>query len=333
MNRRALRMLGLCLGLVACGGGEEGPEDGGAPVDASDASVDAGPLPSDAGTDAGSNGNTDAGSSGGPNATVAGAVSLPYPTLHHLTVEWPFTGDANANGAVTVRYRAAGSGTWRESMPLRRVPAGQNEGFNWASRHTGSVFGLQPGTAYELELTLTDPEGGTVTRTASATTRAVPAPMVGAPVKAVTPATFTTVAASAQPGSFNGYSSGSGRVLALADLVPSGSSMDHDGLGSTTGTFTGNWGGTSFNSLSALRTSTSEKNAVQVDLGGFAATVAWPAAPMTKYAAPDLRLRSGSAAENAGQAIPGITDGFSGSAPDLGAYEAGTALPVYGPRS
>ncbi|MCP3138185.1 right-handed parallel beta-helix repeat-containing protein [Pyxidicoccus xibeiensis] len=541
----------------------------------------------------------DGGTSNNANATVAGEVRLPYPTLHHLTVEWGFSGDANANGVVTVRYRASGTSAWRASLPLRRVPGESNEGFTWSTRHSGSVFDLQPGTTYELELSLTDPDGGTTTRTVSATTRAVPAPMAGAPVKAVTPGTFATVAASAQPGdilalgagtysgfdfarsgeagrpivirgtagtvingqinlfsrshvhldgltvngrirfngsnhiaitrctlnasnsfggdgivtylraenayiadnvvtgltawaeaslgvngnnlgegilvtgpghvilhnrvngfrdgislleddeavdqfsidilnndlggngddgieadfcfhncrivrnrltnnfialssqpglggptwfirnavynpvhlafklyrgsagdvllhntvvkngdalgiyagrpvsrlysrnnlfiggpggSFNGYSSGSGRVLHLPDLVTAGSSMDFDGFGSTTGTFTGSWGSTRFTDLASLRGNTSEKNAVLVGLGVFAATVAYPAAPMTLYASPDLRLRAGSAAENVGQVLPGVTDGFSGGAPDLGAHEVGAALPVYGPR-
>jgi hypothetical protein len=35
---------------------------------------------------------------------------------------------------------------------------------------------------------------------------------------------------------------------------------------------------------------------------------------------------------DAGVAIPNITDGFSGKAPDLGAYEVGAPAPQYGPR-
>lgn len=46
----------------------------------------------------------------------------------------------------------------------------------------------------------------------------------------------------------------------------------------------------------------------------------------------DFRLRSGSAAIDAGVRIPGINDGFLGGAPDLGAYEVGDSLPHYGPR-
>jgi hypothetical protein len=46
----------------------------------------------------------------------------------------------------------------------------------------------------------------------------------------------------------------------------------------------------------------------------------------------DFRLRPGSAAIDHGVVIPNVNDGFTGSAPDLGALEAGQPLPVYGPR-
>ncbi len=46
----------------------------------------------------------------------------------------------------------------------------------------------------------------------------------------------------------------------------------------------------------------------------------------------DLRLRKGGAAIDAGMVLPNITDGYTGRAPDLGAYEYGVPLPHYGPR-
>ena len=46
----------------------------------------------------------------------------------------------------------------------------------------------------------------------------------------------------------------------------------------------------------------------------------------------DFRLKPGSAAVDAGVVIPNITDGFTGKAPDLGAYELGAPVPQYGPR-
>ena len=46
----------------------------------------------------------------------------------------------------------------------------------------------------------------------------------------------------------------------------------------------------------------------------------------------DFRLRPGSAAIDRGVVIPNVNDGFTGSAPDLGALEAGQPMPIYGPR-
>jgi hypothetical protein len=47
----------------------------------------------------------------------------------------------------------------------------------------------------------------------------------------------------------------------------------------------------------------------------------------------DFRLRPGSPAIDAGVDLPSITDGFTGRAPDIGAYEAGKPVPHYGPRN
>ena len=46
----------------------------------------------------------------------------------------------------------------------------------------------------------------------------------------------------------------------------------------------------------------------------------------------DFRLKENSKAVDAGIHLPGINDGFTGKAPDLGAYEVGKPLPHYGPR-
>lgn len=46
----------------------------------------------------------------------------------------------------------------------------------------------------------------------------------------------------------------------------------------------------------------------------------------------DFRLREGSAAVDRGVVIPNVNDGFTGSAPDLGALEVGQPMPIYGPR-
>jgi len=47
----------------------------------------------------------------------------------------------------------------------------------------------------------------------------------------------------------------------------------------------------------------------------------------------DLQLRPRSRAIDKGVALPNVTDGYRGRAPDLGAYEFGEPLPHYGPRN
>jgi hypothetical protein len=46
----------------------------------------------------------------------------------------------------------------------------------------------------------------------------------------------------------------------------------------------------------------------------------------------DFRLKPGAAAVDRGVALPNVTDGFAGRAPDLGALEVGQQPPHYGPR-
>ena len=524
------------------------------------------------------------------NATTAASPSSPFPTINNLSVEWPISGDDNANGVVSVRFRAQGAASWSTGMPLRRVPASGNEGFTWTNRHSGSIFNLQPATTYDIELTLADPDGGSTQRTLSATTRAIPTPGTGT-IKSVTPATIVAtlnaanpgdviqltpgtyagfqptrdgaagspitirgaagavvtgeiglftrqhwylqnltvvgrvrfngskhisivgshitgtsafnydtivtysraenayiadntlvgptvwaetslgvnganygegvvvtgpghviarnrasgfrdaisllegagsavdqysidiidnviseagddgieadfclhncrvmrntmtnvfIAMSSQPslggptyfirnsaynvshiafklyrgsvgdvvlhntivkhgdalaewsgrpisrayfrnnlflggpaGVFGGYESGYGRVVDMNDVT--NSSMDYDVFGSTTGTFTGRIGGVSFTSLAQMQQLTTEKNARQADMTVFSSGVAFPTAPMTVYGAPDLNIRSTSVAADAGEVIPNVNDGYSGAAPDAGAFESFSA--------
>ena len=46
----------------------------------------------------------------------------------------------------------------------------------------------------------------------------------------------------------------------------------------------------------------------------------------------DFSLHEKSPAVDAGVVLPNINDGFTGRAPDLGAFERGLPMPVYGPR-
>lgn len=139
------------------------------------------------------------------NATVAGEVSVPYPTILNLSIEWPIQGDDNLNGRVAVEYRRSGDQAWREGPPLLRIPAGDsgrrtNPTFYWGNKHSGSLLDLEPNTEYEIRLRLADPDGGSAERTVRAKTRGVPRPAPGAPVRPANPRNFKEVLAAVQPG-------------------------------------------------------------------------------------------------------------------------------------
>lgn len=583
-----------CNGSAQVSGPDAAPGDDGEVTDAGaepDSLVDSTPPPSCPAD------NTGPGML--PNGTVPGALRFPHPTIRNATILWQLSGDRNANGLVTVRFRAQGTAAWRSALPLRRAPAGAIDNRSWSDRHSGSLFDLEPATTYEVELFLLDPDGGCELRVETVSTRAVPAPMAGAPVKPATPGTLGSVLAAAQPGdivelatgtyagftvpndgasgkpivvraasgasvsvsgdvvannrahvhvsgltvngrirlnqstavaitrnvvnavgstgngidaavraedsyiadnivtgqtrwaesslgvdgnnlgegirvngpghvvehnkvtgfrdclstqepgeggvdaysldfldndlgtcaddgieadycvhncrvmrnrftntfvmassqpslggptyfirnvgynvigapfklhngsigdvllhntvirngdafsvtasvefarqytrnnvflggaggTYNTYSTGSGRVMYLPAAGPG--DYDHDGFGSSTGAFTGRMGSATFTSLAELKARTTEKHAVEVSLGIFDAAIAYPANPFPARPAPDLRLATAGAAVDAAEALHNINDGFAGAAPDLGAYELGAPLPVYGPR-
>ncbi|MFC2076896.1 right-handed parallel beta-helix repeat-containing protein [candidate division KSB1 bacterium] len=143
------------------------------------------------------------------NATIPGEITVPYPTITNLAVEWRIDGDDNLDSSVTVRYRRAGQSRWRTATPLFRVPGGGNTlmtsggkemTFPWDNKHSGSIFDLRPDSEYEIELTLTDPDGGSAKKTVRGKTRPVPRPAPNATVKPANPRTFKTVMAGAVPG-------------------------------------------------------------------------------------------------------------------------------------
>ena len=87
-----------------------------------------------------------------------------YANLETGGVTATLSGDANANASVNLLWRRVGEAGFHAGHPLVRVDA---------SHLVGSLFGLAPGTAYEVSATLLDPDGvsGSTTRTASTSTR------------------------------------------------------------------------------------------------------------------------------------------------------------------
>lgn len=91
-----------------------------------------------------------------------------------------------------------------------------------------------------------------------------------------------------------------------------------------------------FETLEAYSAATGQDtNSIRIDYSVFRDARAPDFSSPTRLVDPaevDLRLARGSAAIDAGTVLPTITDGYTGAAPDLGAYERGVARPEYGPR-
>jgi len=94
--------------------------------------------------------------------------------------------------------------------------------------------------------------------------------------------------------------------------------------------------GQRFKTLTALASATGqESHGIELDYDIFEnVRPPDPATPHAVYYAADFdfRLKPGGKAVDAGARLPNVNDDFTGRAPDLGAYEIGQPLPVYGPR-
>src|SRR5580765_4263790 len=126
------------------------------------------------------------------NRVTAGEFLVDPPTLINLGFEWFINGDDNRNAVIEVRYRKAGETAWKQALPLLRI--GGEEIYNGAqldvvtpNMFAGSILDLEPDTAYECTLTLTDPDGGTAVKTVTVRTRPEPKPFASGRVFHVYP--------------------------------------------------------------------------------------------------------------------------------------------------
>ena len=109
--------------------------------------------------------------------------------------------------------------------------------------------------------------------------------------------------------------------------------LDYDGFdwGSASAPFT--YAGVSFPNLLGLAGVGLEKKGLRIDKNACFQTFNVPGNSPTTIPPQFMSLKAGCNAIDAGALLPNINDGFLGSAPDLGAYEFGQPLPVYGPRA
>jgi hypothetical protein len=140
------------------------------------------------------------------NTVKAGELVIDPPTLINLGFEWVIKGDDNRNARVDVAYRKKGDAMWKTAMPLLRLQherVYQGEGvFNveMPNMFAGSIFDLEENTAYDVRLTLSDPDGGSAVRTVTVKTRAEPMPATGGHVYHVYPRDWK---GPKEPGAFN----------------------------------------------------------------------------------------------------------------------------------
>ncbi len=136
------------------------------------------------------------------NALVPGAIEV-VPTILCAGITWNISGDDNRNATGTLEFREKGKTNWNKTLPMWRMfpqavdrtantvggipveflkglPKWSKDKFLYLQEHykwnyfAGSIFNLNPGTAYEARITLADPDGGGATKTLSFTTRVEP---------------------------------------------------------------------------------------------------------------------------------------------------------------
>ena len=117
--------------------------------------------------------------------TTAGEFHVEPPTLESLGFEWRIAGDANRDARVEITYRKRGEAAWRQGLPLLRLDGEETissffkGAFTYVAPNmfSGSLFNLEPGVAYDVRLTLSDPDGVRGKRHQQLVVRTRPEPM------------------------------------------------------------------------------------------------------------------------------------------------------------
>jgi len=111
-------------------------------------------------------------------------------TFEHISVLYNISGDANLNSSLQINYRLNGSGSaFQPAAMTMRAHSGLiiDGGSTSRNYHAGSIMFLQEATSYDIQLVLTDPNGGSMTSTLVATTKSIPQPSNLATKKYVVP--------------------------------------------------------------------------------------------------------------------------------------------------
>lgn len=118
-------------------------------------------------------------------------LTVEPPSFTAIGLQLVYTGDDNSNAAASLRFRRLGDAVWSDGLPLWRVPVNRVTWKTLPRQFSGSIFDLRPGTQYEYEIRLTDPDGFSQTLTGIATTRSLPAAPLSP--RAITVSTVTAL--------------------------------------------------------------------------------------------------------------------------------------------
>ena len=98
------------------------------------------------------------------NRTTTGEFIVDPPTLINLGFEWFIEGDDNRNASVALPTASKEAAQWSTGLPLLRLQGERISGNDRMdvispNMFAGSILDLEPNTAYEVRLTLSDPDG------------------------------------------------------------------------------------------------------------------------------------------------------------------------------
>ncbi|MHC4990368.1 MAG: right-handed parallel beta-helix repeat-containing protein [Planctomycetota bacterium] len=147
-------------------------------------------------------------------------IRVERPTVHTAGVQVLITDDDNRDATIDLRVRRDGQTEWQDAPPAFRVHP-ETVGIAVPEQFAGSVFDLQPGSSYEIELHVVDPDGVDDTQVVTTTTRPIPsdpsspnqvavasAAELSSALSAAAPGDIITLAAGTYPGSFSISASG-----------------------------------------------------------------------------------------------------------------------------
>jgi len=97
-------------------------------------------------------------------------------TFEHIGVHVSIVGDNNLNSTLQIDYKLQGTMSWESgATTMRAHPQLKIDGSNLnLNFHAGSVLFLMPNSEYNIRLTLSDPDGGSIVITNTVKTRAKP---------------------------------------------------------------------------------------------------------------------------------------------------------------